>query len=197
MLSQEKTVEALTKLVNSGVVSGVEVLNAMLSAEIRPEVPTIRVVEPYELEIETVLDDNPPLAIVEMGFNGSLQGNSGLVFQTEKAWKFVEKLAGDDAGSGEFDFVSTGVLTEIGNIVLNRVMGAISNALALNLDYIVPNFFQGSLDRLWNQAPDKAGLVASTRFKVDDFAAEGDIVVFFEKSSFSRLMAIIGEDPQQ
>ena len=194
MLSQEKTVEALTKLVNSGVVSGVEVLNAMLSSEIRPDIPTIRVVEPYELEIETVIDDNSAFAIVEMGFNGTLHGISGLVFPKENAWKFIEKVAGDDAGSGEFDFVSTGVLTEIGNIVLNRVMGAISNALALNLDYVVPNFFQGSLDRLWSNTPDRAGLVAATRFKVDDFATEGNIVVFFDQTSFSRLIELIEKD---
>jgi len=198
MLSQQKTIETLTKLVNSGVLSGVEVLNAMLASDIRPDMPTLRVIEPYTLlDSEQMLaDDADGFAVIEMGFHGSLKGNSGLVFQKDNAWKFVEKVAGDDAGAGEFDFVSKGVLTEIGNIVLNRVMGAISNALAINLDYIVPNFFQGNLDRLWNRSPDKAGIVAATRFTVDDFATEGNIVVFFDEVSFSTLMSLVEDDAE-
>jgi chemotaxis protein CheC len=198
MLSQQKTIEALTKLVNSGVTSGVEVLNVMLASDIRPDMPSLRVIEPYTLlDGEQMLaDESGGFAVIEMGFHGSLKGNSGLVFQSDNAWKFIEKVAGDDAGAGEFDFVSKGVLTEIGNIVLNRVMGAISNALAINLDYVVPNFFEGNLDRLWNRSPDKAGLVAATRFTVDDFATEGNIVVFFDEVSFSTLMSLIEEDEE-
>jgi len=191
MSAHDKTLYALTRLVNTGVVSGVEVLNAMLASEIRPDVPSIRVIEPYDMDRETMVPEDSRFAIVEMGFNGSLQGNSGLVFPKDNAWKFVEKVAGDDAGEGELDFVSTGVLTEIGNIVLNRVMGTIGNALALNLDYVVPNFFQGTLDRLWKRDPENAGLVASTQFRVDDFATEGNIVVFFDKDSFSRVMSLV------
>jgi chemotaxis protein CheC len=193
MPTHEKTIDALTMLVNRGVVSGVEVLNTMLASEIRPGVPTLRLIEPLNVEKDTVLNDNSPFAIVEMGFNGGLKGNSGLIFQKENARKFVEKVAGDDAGGEELDFVTKGVLTEIGNIVLNRVMGSISNALDLNLEYVFPNFFQGHLDRLWSQTPDKAGIVAATRFVVDDFEAEGNIVVFFDEISFSTLMSLIEE----
>ncbi len=192
MPTHAKTIEALTTLVNQGVASGVEVLNTMLASEIRPDVPSIRLIEPLNVQ-EAELDDKSLFAIVEMGFNGGLKGNSGLVFQKENARRFVEKVAGDDAGSDDLDFVSKGVLTEIGNIVLNRVMGSISNALDLNLDYVFPNFFHGNLDRLWTQTPDKAGIVAATRFVVDDFAAEGNIVVFFDELSFSTLMSLIEE----
>jgi chemotaxis protein CheC len=192
MPTHEKTIDALTMLVNRGVVSGVEVLNTMLASAIRPDVPSIRLIEPLTAE-DAIPDDNSLFAIVEMGFNGSLKGNSGLVFQKENARKFVEKVAGDDAGSDELDFVTKGVLTEIGNIVLNRVMGSISNALDLSLDYVFPNFFQGHPDRLWSQTPDKAGIVAATRFVVDDFAAEGNIVVYFDELSFSTLMSLIEE----
>ena len=200
MLSQRKNVETLTQLVNAGVISGVEVLNAMLSSKIKPDIPAIRVIEPYTLfdgeDAIAIADPDVPFAVVEMGFHGSLKGNSGLVFQKDKARKFVEKVAGDDADDDDFDIVSRGVLTEIGNIVLNRVMGAISNALAVHLDYVVPNFFQGDLDRLWQRSPDKAGIIAATQFSVDDFAAEGKIVVFFDEASFSTLMSLIEEDAE-
>ncbi len=197
MLSQPKAIAALTKLVNSGVVSGIEVLNTMLTSEIRPDIPSLRVIEPHTLPDHVpVIEDDPdsPFAVIEMGFHGSLKGNSGLVFQKENAWKFVEKVAGDDAGSDEFDIVFRGMLTEIGNIVLNRVMGAISNALAIHLDYVVPNFYQGGLERLWKRTADKAGLVAATKFQIDDFATEGKIVVFFDEASFNTLMSLIEEN---
>ena len=200
MLSQPKTIAALTKLVNSGVVSGIEVLNTMLTADIRPDMPSLRVIEPHTLPDHAhVLEDDPdsPFAVIEMGFHGSLKGNSGLVFQKENAWKLVEKVAGDDAGSDEFEIVFRGVLTEIGNIVLNRVMGAISNAVAVHLDYVVPNFYQGGLERLWKGTPDNAGLVAATKFQVEDFATEGKIVVFFDEASFSTLISLIEENEEK
>lgn len=187
--------EALTNLVNAGLQSGVQVLNQMLEAEIKMEVPSIRMLETGMLNNLLASINESSLAVVEMGFEGRLTGNSGLIFEEENAWKFVEKLAGDDADAEGFDFISAGVLTEIGNIVLNRVLGAISNALSLSLDYVVPTFYKGDLDRLWKDAEMEksgiAGVVAQTRFEVEDMATTGNIILFFDKQSYQTLVAMM------
>ena len=83
--------------------------------------------------------------------------------------------------------MSTGVYTEIGNIVLNSVMGYISNALHLSLDYVVPYYSEGGLAGLINQ--NESGLLARARFKVEHLATEGDIVLFFEPESYAMLLS--------
>ena len=187
--------EALAKLVNEGLNCGAEVLTQMLEAEIKMETPSIQLLEKRGLISKITTSDIGSLAVVEMGFAGKLNGNSGLIFDKDSAWQFVEKVAGEDTGSEEFDFISAGVLTEIGNIVLNRVLGAISNALSLNLDYVVPTFFQGDVERLWRNtdadASEITGVVARTHFKVADMATNGTIVLFFDQSSYKILSDLI------
>jgi chemotaxis protein CheC len=191
MQVEELLMEALAKLVNQGLHSGAEVLKLMLEAEIEMESPSIQMLEKRGLISRLAPGDNGALAVVEMGFAGGLNGNSGLIFDKASAWQFVEKVAGADTDSDEFDFISAGVLTEIGNIVLNRVLGAISNALSLNLDYVVPNFFQGDLERLWRNADADAtaltGVLARTHFKVAEMSTNGTIVLFFDDDSFNIL----------
>ncbi len=191
--THEKTIDALVELVNKGVISGIDVLNTMFSSEIRPDTPNIKIVDASDFDRKPEESEGSPFAIVEMGFKGGLKGTSGLVFPKENASKFVEKFAGDDSDIGEFDFVSEGVLTEIGNIVLNRVMGVISNALSLNLDYIVPSYFQGELEKLWTSPSNNTGLVATTKFVVDNFDGEGNIIIFFDAPSLGALMSIMEE----
>lgn len=191
MPSRDKEIETLTKAIGAGLESGIEALNAMLPSEVRPYIPTLHIVDTKKADKDSLFESADLFSIVEMAFNGSLKGNSALVFSHDNAWKFMEKLAGDDSETGELDFVSRGVLTEIGNIVLNRVLGAVSNELALNLDYVVPNFFKGNPRRLWIADEDRSGLVAKTNFAMDDLDAKGSIVVFFEQSSFDTLTSII------
>ena len=191
MAFEEKQIEALLKLVNRGVQSGAEVLNQMLGAQIEVDVPKVEEIGIENLGSRIVTSDDTLLTVVEMAFNGAITGNSGLVFEEEKAWRFVEKVAGDDAGSGGFDIVSAGVLTEIGNIVLNRVLGSISNVFSSSLDFVVPQFFQGNIARLWQNAAFEpaivSGLFAATEFRVSDMATNGSIVLFFEESSYRYL----------
>lgn len=189
-VEDKKQIEALSKLFSDGIKSGAEVLTQMLGADIRLEIPEVALLGPDDIKNEISKDE--AFTVVEMAFNGRLNGNTGLFINETSAWKFVEQVAGDDAGSGEFDFISAGVLTEIGNIVLNRVMGAISNALSLNLDYVVPNFYQGDVARFWlplsEDSSTMTGLVAHTRFEVSDLSTDGHIIVFFEKESYQSLI---------
>ena len=198
MISKEERtqMDALSKLFTEGVKSSAEVLTQMLGADIHFEIPVIERFDPDGIQKEINAEET--FTVVEMRFNGRLKGNTGLFIDEASAWKFVEQVAGDDTGSGQFDFISAGVLTEIGNIVLNRVMGAISNALSLSLDYVVPNFYQGDVTRLWNsettqQLSTMTGLVAHTRFEMSDISTDGHIVVFFEKESFQSLIEQIEE----
>ena len=192
-VEEKKQMEALSKLFSEGVKSGAEVLTQMLGAEIHLEIPAIEFLGPDGIRSE--IGEENTFTVVEMGFNGRLNGNTGLFIDEASAWRFVEQVAGDDAGSGEFDFISAGVFTEIGNIVLNRVMGAISNALSLSLDYVVPNFYQGDVARLWTPETEEmatmTGLVAHTRFEVSDLSTDGHIVVFFDQESFESLIRSI------
>jgi chemotaxis protein CheC len=41
-----------------------------------------------------------------------------------------------------------GALTEVGNIVLSGIMGAMSNLLQQDFEYLLPNYLEDSVDQL-------------------------------------------------
>ena len=198
MQDREKRIEALAKLIDLGICRGAETLNTLLASSVSLETPSVKLFGTDDNDSDPLPLGEDLLAVVRMGFAGSLTGDSGLVFEKESALKLVERLAGDDMGTGDFDFSSTGVITEIGNIVLNSVLGSISNALKLSLDFVVPCFFQGDAEALFQigaEGSERTGLLVTTRFKVEDLRAEGSIVLLLEPESYEMLMSAI--DTQQ
>ncbi len=186
MTVTEKQINAITRLVNQGVTHGATVLNTMLSSQVNVEVPFIKLLDEEAVRNSAIVREKL-LAIVQMAFSGNLEGHLGLVFQKQNALRLIDSLEGDGTEGEEFDVVRSGIYTEIGNIVLNSVMGYISNALDFSLDYVVPRFTEGGVDDLIDQ--NESGLLIRTRFNVEDLAADGDIILFLEPDSYERLLS--------
>lgn len=126
------------------------------------------------------------LATVTMRFTGSSSGSAGLVFAATEALKLVSALVGDGSDADELDAIHIGGLTEIGNIVLNAVMSSMSNALDQHLHCSVPEFLDGSIDRLFcrDEAQcDDGVIVAKAQLEVGDCRVTGEIVLVFESST--------------
>ena len=196
MSDHGKHIAALERLIDFGACRGADMLNTLLKSSVRVEVPSLKIIDTQDLDVEVEILGVEILAAVHMGFEGSLTGHSGLVFRRNCALRLVERLAGDDLGSGDFDFVSTSVLTEIGNIVLNGVMGSISNELKLSLDFVVPTFFQGGAGELIQvgcAGVERPGLFAKTRFIVEELREDGNIILFLERDSYNTLISTIEE----
>ena len=81
-------------------------------------------------------------AAVHLSFHGPFDGTTSLVFSQDSANKLVDILTGQGADDGDFDEVKRGVLSEVGNIVVNGVMGSISNMLECRLNYSIPSYIE-------------------------------------------------------
>ncbi len=191
MLPSNEHIDVLKELMNIGVGRGAHVLNTMLQSHIRLQVPFIKVVSPDDLKSELEFNNEIHLAAVNLGFNGNLSGNAQLLFTSECASKLVSVLTGDESDDLDLDSVRAGTLCEIGNIVINAVMGTISNQLLMHLDYSVPSYIEGGLGPLLPKA--KAGektiiLLARTKFEVEALEIEGDMLIFLELGAFDKLL---------
>jgi chemotaxis protein CheC len=201
----EKQIEALKEIINIGVGRSAGVLNTMLNSHITLNVPYIKLLNPKSLRGEMGKYHEGIVATVQMGFGGSLVGNACLAFPKVSASKLVASLTGEELESSDADAIQTGTLNEIGNIVLNGVIGSISNMLQLSLNYKIPIYMEGdigsiidSIERNVDGAVDSGGdqsdlaiLLARTRFAIEALATEGDIILFFEVGSFESLISAI------
>jgi chemotaxis protein CheC len=187
-------IDALKELINIGVGHGASMLNSMLRSHILLQVPFIKIISLEELrkEMETLGGDQ--LAIVRLKFKGSFSGTAELVFPSTSASNLITVLTDEDPGTIDLDSVRAGTLCEVGNIVLNGVMGSISNILQLQLSYTVPNYMeQGmeSLSALADTGDNRAILLARARFAAEKLEIEGDIVLLFEVGGFGAFLDAI------
>ncbi len=187
-------IDGLKELINIGVGRAASVLNTMLDSHIVLQVPFIKLLNPADFKKEIEMLDKDQLAAVSLGFKGLFSGSAQLIFTTENASKLVTILAGEPDETEDMDSIRTGTLTEIGNIVLNGVMGSISNMLELHFNYSVPTYLEGTSEKLLNSNiadSDRTVLLARTRFLVEELDICGDIALFFEMSVFNKLLNAI------
>lgn len=187
-------IDALAEMINIGIGRGASVLNTMLRSHIRLQVPYVRVVSHTGLRDEIRALGRSKLATVVLPFRGDFSGTAELVFPAESASKLVTAVTGDIQEDLDFDSVQAGTLCEVGNIVLNGVMGSISNLLQTPFSYVVPSYTEAHIDSLMaarNSEPGSAVLLARTRFTIEELEVEGDIVLFLGVGSLDRLLAAI------
>jgi len=188
-------VDVLKELINIGVGRAAGILNRMLRYHIVLQVPDVKILTQNELNVQTANLDDDQLAAVEMAFSGPFSGTAALMFSSRSAAKLVSVLVDEQSVSGgDFDLLRVGTLQEIGNIVLNGVMGSIANTLAQPIDYAPPTFEEGRFESLvlsQGADPQATVLLAQTHFSIQQVLIEGDIVIVFEVGSFDALLAHI------
>ncbi len=187
--------DILQEIINIGVGRAANVLNEMIAAHIRLQVPAIKVLS--RLDIKQELSARlrlEPISSVRLGFTGTLSGNAHLVFPTDSASKLVAILTDEEIGTPDLDAVKIGTLTEVGNIVINGAIGSISNLLKQQLRYSMPAYIEGSIEQLLTNGSSSINatiLLAQTRFTIDQLQVEGDIILFFNLGSFDILLTSI------
>ncbi|OUL21431.1 chemotaxis protein CheC [Nostoc sp. RF31YmG] len=189
--------DALQELINIGVGRAASLLNEMVDSHIHLEIPFVKVltsVDAYQ-ELATRFHDDC-LAAVRLGFTGSFYGTAGLIFPTESASTLVAVLTGEEPGSTDLDAVKIGTLSEIGNIVINGVMGSISNVLRQHLNYTLPVYLEDKIENLLTSANVSKSqiLLAQARFTIEQLELIGDIILIFELGTFDALIKVINEE---
>ena len=200
MKLNDEHLDALRELVNIGVGQAAGMLNEMIEFRICLQVPEISLISPQELEGQlTGRLGLEKLSSVELSFSGSFAGSAQLVFPKESAATLVAVLTGEEPDSPDLDdSLKIGTLSEVGNIVINGVMGSISNVLDRPLNYAVPNYTENDVTHLVpsdTSTPDTTGtvLLAQARFDIEALQVQGDIILFFDVASFDALLGAIDE----
>lgn len=188
---RDDQLDFLKEIFNIGVGKGARVLNTMLNSHIILHVPEIHIADnPRDL----FPSREAKVSSVALPFDGSVKGSCRLIFPSPSAMKLVENVTGRahmESASG-FDAMSEGVLKEIGNIVLNSVMGVLGNTLNVKLIYSVPSYRECALEDLLddNLSEDNTvGLVARIQFTIESLAVGGEILTVFKLGSFDQVLA--------
>ncbi|RUT01065.1 chemotaxis protein CheC [Dulcicalothrix desertica PCC 7102] len=189
--------DALQELINIGVGRAAGMLNQMLESRIVLEIPVVSILTLSQIQTELEKRfDGDSLAAVKLNFTGSFSGKANLVFPTDSAATLVSLLTGEEVGSPDLDSVKIGTLSEVGNIVINGIMGSISNVLNQHLNYAIPIYMEDCIKHVLSleyASEETIFLLAQARFAIKTLEIIGDIVLIFEMDSFGTLIRVIDQ----
>lgn len=191
----DNQLDVIKELINIGVGRAASALNQMVDSRIHLQVPEVRILTTEEFLAELALLGRQRLSAVRMRFTGSFSGSAALLFPPSSAANLVATLAGDDPDSTDLDSIRAGTLAEVGNILINNVMGSISNFLDQRLTFSLPVYLEDNLETLCRTGGNEEGrqtiLMARTHFRIEQLQVEGDIHLRFDWGSFDRVLANI------
>jgi chemotaxis protein CheC len=187
-------VDVLQELLNIGVGRSAGSLNHMLKTPIRLYIPSIRIGNMTELLTELPSQNESPISSVQLPFQGSFAGSAYLFFPAESAAALVSALTGEYEGKKSINFLKEATLTEIGNIVLNGVVGSLSNGLKHQITYSIPFYNETSLHKLVQATPSDSSKVilwAQTQFAIVEYNISGNIMIMLGVPDMQILLKAI------
>jgi chemotaxis protein CheC len=133
---------------------------------------------------------------VEMRFSGEYEGSANVILPEESAKLLASLLVHEDPNSPTLEEMKDGLMIEVGNIILNAIMGSFGNILDAPLDYHMPKSYQGSVEGIYDlldQERYHQVLVCHTNFSVRGKNISGDILIMYEMGSFDKLSAVLSK----
>lgn len=187
----EDQLDALEEVVNIGVGRAASSLSDLLGTRIELRVPKIRIKPRLESQ-------HTGLAILQT-FEGNVAGTALLAFPQASGEQLAKLLGGYEPDDDLSAIELSGILSEVGNIVLNGVMGSLANMIEADLKYCVPDFFvdrpiESLVKRIGTtQSPPDSIVVADAHFSVRSEAIQGSIVLAFDLGSLESLLRTLVE----
>lgn len=180
--------DVLRELINIGIGNAAGVLNQMVGSHVTLRVPQVEILSPAKLLQQPSSCGWGKGVVIHIVFGGSFEGVTALVFSPQSAANLVSLLVGQEDFGLDMDSLRIGTLQEVGNIVLNGVMGSIANMLAEHIDYMPPDYFE---DNVANILPKDAGSVIifiRANFLIQEHLVEGEVLIFFNTTTLRELL---------
>lgn len=195
--------DILKELFNISVGKAASLLSEIIDKKILLDVPDVKVLnmndKKEELEDYLPKEIDGTLMVSSISFEEKLNGKANLIFPAEKMRTFINLCSNEQEEDryyeSNFTDIDFDVIKEIGNIILNSIVGEIGNYLELNFNYSLPevkvfkkiDFSEGIKNNEF-----KHMLLLHITFVIDHTEIEGAIIVNLTMDSMNELMRNIG-----
>lgn len=194
---EQLDLDALTELINMGVGRAAHALNDLTGSHIHLKVPSLEIYKFNEFNRLSVRFGTEPVAAVMQNFFGSYKGRAALIFPTESALNLVTGVTGEEPEADDLDAIQSGTLAEIGNIVINALIGTIGNILGNRLEFDLSEYHRDTIINLISDSTiseDKAFiLVSEVHFLIEKLDISGHIILTFDIDSLEALFLLIDQ----
>ena len=192
--------DALVEIINIGVGRAASILNQMVRSAVELSVPSVKVMDREAALAELSAMARGRVASVSLMFSGSLRGGSSMLFPPKSAARLANVLTGSDPDDLELDSMKIGTLSEVGNILLNGIIGSISNIIGGGIRFKVPVFAEGPVQDIILKDVDESQrilVLAETRFALENLRIHCETLLILGMKSFAELLDAINQMMQK
>lgn len=187
--------DSLTELINIGVGRAAKALNDLTESHIILRVPRIEIYNYTELDKIAERFGQGPVAAVLQGFHGKYTGRAALIFPPEAALNLVIGITGEEPEATDLDAIQSGTLSEVGNIVINALIGTIGNLLQNRLDFDLSEYKRDVISNLFTDSKYHSEqsfvLLSEVHFLIKKMDISGHILLSFDIESLDTLFDLI------
>ncbi len=126
------------------------------------------------------------ISAMELIFSGNYEGMAQLVFPAESAKSLIYLIETQERRKLDQDQVDQGILSEVGNIFFNGVMGVMSTLSNYGITYMIPKYKVGNIGQLllssWSKNYSSA-VIGSI-----EFSSQRELWFWFQVSSLEPLL---------
>lgn len=198
MNKKDLTYDILKEIFNIGVGKAASMLSEIVDKKIILDIPNISVLEAKkENEIYEHFTPLPQgaLMVSSIKFGEKITGEANLLFPANKMRTFINLCMGQPEYMGEEDLKFTDmdfdIIREVGNIILNSIVGEMGNTLNVSLKYTFPEVQLFHKDRFkinFKDEEDLCILLLYITFIIEDVKIEGAVIINLTIDSLNELM---------
>ncbi|MEK7705148.1 MAG: response regulator [Myxococcota bacterium] len=128
--------DAFKEIFNIGVGRVARALSKLVYDTVKLSVPELQILRPYHLAGYVADAFDGELACVRQPFTGTTDGTAYLLLNAQSGLSLVNALAKDRTTPSEaLSTADQSMLTEVGNILINSLVGTLANTLGIRFDF--------------------------------------------------------------
>lgn len=144
-----QNISVLNKLLNVGIERADLMLQTITQSPVKLKLISLEFCSPQHLipKLEQHLGTNN-LKAMELVFTGDFLGNTQLIFPLPSATMLINLIEIEERRKLDKEQVEKAILSEVGNIFYNGVMGVISTLCEYGITYMIPKYREGNIKNL-------------------------------------------------
>ena len=194
----DDVVDALLETANIGVGRAAASLGELTGREVEISVIEL-VVFSADAAVETSELQNVAVLRVAQRFTQAMDGYVMLLLNEAGARRVARLILGEQLEANSFDEIEQSALLELGNIMINGVMGTIANQLGITLGYDVPYLeLKGAVglgELIFDLIPEPKTQVVFMRasLKISEEVVHGYILLILDQKNLEILVSKLSE----
>jgi chemotaxis protein CheC len=184
--------DVFKEIFNIGMGRAASALSRLVYEKIKLSVPRLEVIPRSSLE-ETITDNfADDLALVRQDFSGSASGIAFLLMSKESGLRLVDALVSDEhSHEQDISDADRDMLIEVGNILINALVGSIGNTLSVSFELAQATCNIGDVKKVVGQFDDEVGdyvLLVETLFLMPGRHIGGNIFIMMTSEELGNLL---------